>query len=477
MLRKERDQTERTGTAPHAPARAPKAGAAPGIGKTPASGEDVSYRALEEQLIARWGPLPSRSKDATTGQATAAGGVGDHVHAPSGGTDALERPGPQRPSSSPAQLLLEPARQTVASISEMVTQGWYENRGLRDGTFVLVALLVGLAGWWVFRDASDADNRNIAISPAAASTAIAEELSRSTQALEQERNKVEALAQELASAWREIGAHSVTLADKAALETEVASLQNDLRQAAEQKSSLDAALANARRRDNELASLQGDLRRAAEQKSALETALADARARNVEIASLQSDLRKAAEQKSALEAALADARLRNNEVASLQNDLRLATGQRSMLEATLAEARARNQTLVDQAVAQQVLAAQSKGPVEETAASPAREVPASTATAASPGNGSSATSERLLLRAALLLRQGDIGAARSVLERAIALGDVPALLALAESYDPAFLAALGAVGTQGDVARARALYMRALATGATEAQARLDALP
>jgi len=90
-----------------------------------------------------------------------------------------------------------------------------------------------------------------------------------------------------------------------------------------------------------------------------------------------------------------------------------------------------------------------------------------------PGNPELA---RLMARASLLLGQGNIGAARTVLERAAETGSAPALFALAETYDPVVLSAWGTVGTQGDVAKARELYAKALAGGVVEAKDRLNAL-
>jgi hypothetical protein len=83
---------------------------------------------------------------------------------------------------------------------------------------------------------------------------------------------------------------------------------------------------------------------------------------------------------------------------------------------------------------------------------------------------------RLISRASLLLSQGNIGTARIVLERAAETGSAPALFALAETYDPAILAAWGTFGTQGDVAKARELYAKAFASGVQEARDRLNAL-
>jgi len=84
---------------------------------------------------------------------------------------------------------------------------------------------------------------------------------------------------------------------------------------------------------------------------------------------------------------------------------------------------------------------------------------------------------RLMERANLLVAQGDVGAARNVLERAAESGNAAALFALAETHDPVVLAAWGTLGTQGDVAKAKELYARALMGGIAEAQHRLDVLP
>jgi hypothetical protein len=74
-----------------------------------------------------------------------------------------------------------------------------------------------------------------------------------------------------------------------------------------------------------------------------------------------------------------------------------------------------------------------------------------------PGNPEGA---RLMARANVLLSQGNVGAARIVLERAAELGKASALFALADvrSGRPV---GMGTVGTQADVAKARELYGRA----------------
>ena len=84
---------------------------------------------------------------------------------------------------------------------------------------------------------------------------------------------------------------------------------------------------------------------------------------------------------------------------------------------------------------------------------------------------------RLVVRASLLLEQGNIGAARSMLDRAVELASAQALFVLAETYDPRVLSARQTFGTQIDSAKARELYAKALARGIRDAQERLDALP
>lgn len=78
---------------------------------------------------------------------------------------------------------------------------------------------------------------------------------------------------------------------------------------------------------------------------------------------------------------------------------------------------------------------------------------------------------KLIARASILPEQGNIGAARIVLERAVGMGGAQASFALAETYDPLILPNLGTYGTQGDLTKARTLYARAEAGGSKEAKA------
>ncbi len=88
----------------------------------------------------------------------------------------------------------------------------------------------------------------------------------------------------------------------------------------------------------------------------------------------------------------------------------------------------------------------------------------------------SSDAARLIVRAKQLLEEGDVAAARIVLQLAIETGSAPALFALAETYDPAVLSAWGTIGTQGDARKAHELYAKALAAGVAEAKDRLQEL-
>jgi hypothetical protein len=83
---------------------------------------------------------------------------------------------------------------------------------------------------------------------------------------------------------------------------------------------------------------------------------------------------------------------------------------------------------------------------------------------------------RLMTRAKALLVRGNIGAARSVLERAVEMGSAEASFALAETYDPRILSSWGTFGTRGDASKARELYAKAMVGGIQEAKDRFDTL-
>ena len=74
------------------------------------------------------------------------------------------------------------------------------------------------------------------------------------------------------------------------------------------------------------------------------------------------------------------------------------------------------------------------------------------------------------------LADGDVAGARAFLDRAADEGDTRALMVLGDTYDPATLTRLGAVGIRGDAARAREYYARALAAGVGAARQRIATL-
>ena len=83
---------------------------------------------------------------------------------------------------------------------------------------------------------------------------------------------------------------------------------------------------------------------------------------------------------------------------------------------------------------------------------------------------------RYLARGRALLTSGDVASARLFLERASNAGLAEAAMELAETYDPATVARLSAVGLVGDREQAKAWYMRAQTLGSFEATERLKSI-
>jgi murein DD-endopeptidase MepM/ murein hydrolase activator NlpD len=83
---------------------------------------------------------------------------------------------------------------------------------------------------------------------------------------------------------------------------------------------------------------------------------------------------------------------------------------------------------------------------------------------------------KLVQRANVLLRHGNIGAARVVLGRAAEKGSAQATFRLAETFDPLVLSSWRTHRTRGDATKARELYAKAYAAGIVVAKDRSDAL-
>jgi len=84
--------------------------------------------------------------------------------------------------------------------------------------------------------------------------------------------------------------------------------------------------------------------------------------------------------------------------------------------------------------------------------------------------------ELLIARSQKLVSEGDVGAARTLLQRAAEAGDARAALALGSTYDPIMLTILQARGVTADAFLARFWYRKASELGSEEAQQRLKLL-
>jgi hypothetical protein len=84
---------------------------------------------------------------------------------------------------------------------------------------------------------------------------------------------------------------------------------------------------------------------------------------------------------------------------------------------------------------------------------------------------------RLKARGDELLRRHDIVAARLFFLRAAEGGDAASAVAVGKTFDPVFLARMGAIGIAGDKAKAAFWYSRARELGDGEADLLLRGLP
>jgi hypothetical protein len=294
------------------------------------------------------------------------------------------------------------------------------------------SLVAVAAGWWLY-SSEVANHVEMTIPPA---TRASDDLAQVNQALQQERDMADKLAREQTTAWRELRLQTAAVPDNAAQNQEL----TDLRLALQQERD------KAERLARELATAWRALRSQA-------TALADNAAQNQELTDLRLALQQAEASAAAYQGSLAQERARNQG-----------------LEQPMA---ARRERATDKP-ATAPLTASSKPVIAAAAADDKPATIAARLTAPeAPGNPEAL---RLMARASLLLSQGNIGAARTVLDRAAETGSALALFALAETYDPITLAAWGTFGTQGDAAKARELYARAFAGGVQEARDRLNAL-
>lgn len=362
----------------------------------------------------------------------------------------------------------------------------------------------------------------------------AEELQKS---LQQEQAHSAALVNELAEARREIDAgkaqsrkaDEVAAQQREAAAGEIAELQQSLQQERQrsgllvkQANTAQAAAASAEQQRHEaqaraaaLASELAGIPRgslmaeaaAAEQSEAAEREIAelrqslqDERQKNADLVAgtkaAQAMTANAEQQRRALEEAQAHASALARELAETRREIETrnvqlreaadaASQQRQAATREIAELRQSLQQERSAVEARERAGASARGltevrlPVEQTNEGvilPARQNVEVTVPEPPTAANQNEAEARLIPRARALLDQGNIGAARIVLELAAEKDIAQASFMLAETYDPAVLSAWGTYGTRGEAAKARELYAKAHRGGIREAKERLDAL-
>ena len=323
------------------------------------------------------------------------------------------------------------------------------------------------------------------------------------QALQQAQDKAKTLVGELAITREEVEAQ--TAVAQAANDEARQAAESSKRSAEEQSQALREAQGTAEKLATELAAARREVqsqesaassakdeaagvkeaarRSADEQQRALQQERGRTERLATELAEAKSSLETQAKAKAVEEAA------GDNQLAALRQEL-----QNARAEAAGARESLESQRLTS--IQESTAAHGSRSPAAAApivgrpsiAASPASEAPTKasagdvqqpTNLATRPTTGleqGSPQAVRLIARANLLLDQGNIGAARNMLDRAAEMGSTEALFWLAETYDPLLLSARQTFGTQSDIAKARELYGKALAGGVSQAKVRLEAL-
>jgi hypothetical protein len=276
------------------------------------------------------------------------------------------------------------------------------------------------------------------------------------QALREAQGKAEALAAELEAARREIQSHAAAARstnDEAAGVKEAAERSTvEHRQALQQERDKTSRLAA------ELVEVRSALTTQAKAKAAEEAA------RDDQLAALREELQKAKVEATTSSEALDAERARTHRVEQQLASIRQSAADRDGRSPAAAAF-----------TAGQPATAASEGQTKP----PAKDVAQAANSVAQPEASveqGDPHAVRLIARANLLLDQGNIGAARNVLDRAAQMGSPEALFWLAETYDPLLLSARKTFGTQSNIVVAMELYSKALAGGVDEARLRLEAL-
>ncbi|MGL3111134.1 hypothetical protein [Bradyrhizobium sp. BR 1432] len=274
---------------------------------------------------------------------------------------------------------------------------------------------------------------------------------------EQERHEAQARAAALASELAGIPRGSLMAEAAAAEQTEAT--ERELRQSLQDEQRKNADLVA------EAKAAKAAMANAEQQRRALEEAQAHAATLERELAETRREIEtRNVQLREANDAASQQRQAADREIAELRQSLQQERSATEAKQRDRASAWAPTDARlpVEQANEAPILPATQN--VEVTAAEPP--------TAANQNDADA----RLIPRARALLDQGNIGAARIVLELAAEKDIAQASFMLAETYDPAVLAAWGTYGTRGEAAKARELYARAYRGGIREAKERLDAL-
>jgi len=314
------------------------------------------------------------------------------------------------------------------------------------------------------------------------------------QSLQKEHDRAEALASELASAQRDIKTQAALASKtgdeatqlkqfKQAAESAAAELRKSQQQEHDRAEALADELAKARsdmQTQAALSSKAGDEAAQLKQfKQAAESAAAELRqslkkehdraeALASELASAQRDIKTQVALASKAGDEATQLKQLKQAAESAKTELRKSQ-ERDRAEA-LAPGRESAQPTVGARMAAERASNSPISQATQVAEAPATEQPAAAEVQGSP------EAARLLARASALLAQGNIGAARIVLERAVETGSAQASFMLAETYDPLVLSTWKTYGTRGDATKARELYAKAQAGGIQEAKDRSDAL-
>jgi hypothetical protein len=388
-----------------------------------------------------------------------------------------------QPQAEPDQARAQAAPQDVAQVQQAVETSVPEARQSLEGKQRSEALANELAE---ARRTIDGINLQLRAEAARA------------QSLEQEREKTAAFAQQATAARQELtanaeqyrGALEEERARAAALASELAAARREIEmQAALSRKSGDEAAQHRQTAESAIADLRQSLQQEREKTAALTQ---DASAARQAMTASAEQHRRALEEGRARAAALA------SELAGARREIEThaallrkadddAAQHRKMSESTIPEVQQSLQQERDrtEAMARDIESARrtTDGRVSVGRAADsqvievtrAAEAPVAERPVAAEAQDGPETA-RLMARARALLGQGNIGAARTVLERAAERGSAQASFMLAETYDPAILSAWGTYGTRGEATKAREFYAKAHAAGIQEAKTRFDAL-